>query len=215
MYRLLLSNPIEFLGWLVAFLIAIMAHEVAHGYAALKNGDPTAKMSGRMNFNPLSHFDLMGVLMFIMIGFGYAKPVPINPANFHNYRKGYFQVSVAGVLTNLLLAFVAYPLLYLALRYVPDFMLFDDFLRYFLIYLFNVNLWLMIFNLLPIYPLDGFRLVELYTKPQNPYVRFMYKYSNFVILGYLLISMLGFNVVVILSDYVSSGIIWLWGLILP
>lgn len=216
MLSVLRSNPIEFVGWLVAFLVAIMVHEVAHGYAALRNGDPTAKMSGRMNFNPLNHFDLVGVLMFVMIGFGYAKPVPINPSNFKNYRKGYFQVAISGVLTNLLMAFIAFPLFVLAIRHVPDFMLFDDFLVYFLNYMVLVNLWLMVFNLLPIYPLDGFRLVELFSKSHNKFLQFMYKYSTFIFLGYVLVVSIfpSLNIVGILSDYILQGISFLWGLVL-
>ena len=166
-----------------------------------------------MNFNPLNHFDLMGVLMFMFIGFGYAKPVPIDPRNFHNYKKGYYQVAVAGVLTNLVIAFFAYPLFVLAKNYVPDFLLFDDFLRYILQYLVLVNIWLMVFNLLPIYPLDGFRLVELYSRPHNKYVSFMYRNSQWVILGILALSIFGLNVVGVFSNYIINGIEWIWSFV--
>ncbi len=219
MLDLLFSNPIAFFGWFLAFLIAIMTHECMHGLAALHNGDPTAKYSGRMNFNPLKHFDLTGLLMCVILGFGYAKPVPIDPRNFDNYKKGMFEVSVAGVLANLAIAFFAYPLFVLAARYLPDLMLFDELIVYFLLYLVYIDVWLMIFNLLPIYPLDGFRLVELFF-PRSSYCRFMRNNSRYVFLIYILLTFLGsrfginLNVVSFLGDYVFGAISWVWGLIL-
>ncbi len=219
--NLLFTNPIAFLGWLLAFLIAIMSHEVAHGFIAMKNGDNTAKYSGRMNFNPVNHFDLTGVVMFLVLGFGYAKPVPIDPRNFTNFRRGYFQVSIAGVVTNFLIAFISYPLLMVVLRFVPDIMYFDEFLIYFFLYMVNVNLWLMVFNLLPMYPLDGFRLVELFSKPQNKFVRFMRENSRTVFLVYLLASLLGsrlgydfLNPVHFISSFIEKAFDLLWGVIL-
>lgn len=219
MIELLFTNPIAFFGWLLAFLIAVMAHENMHGLAALKNGDPTAKYSGRMNFNPLNHFDLTGLLMCLFLGFGYAKPVPVDPRNFENYKKGMIEVSLAGVITNLLMAFFAYPLFVLAQRYVPDLLLFDDLLMYFLSYLVLIDVWLAIFNLLPIYPLDGFRIVEIFA-PRSKYVRFMRRYSTYVMLAYVLLTFVGgrfgvnLNIVSYLGSYVFGGISYVWGLIL-
>lgn len=217
---LLWRNPIEFFGWLLAFLIAIMSHEVAHGFAASINGDNTAKYSGRMNFNPMKHFDLYGMLMFLILGFGYAKPVPVDPRNFRNYKKGCFEVAIAGVLTNLILAFVATPLYMLSVKYLPDMLLFDELIKYFFLYMVVINIWLMVFNLLPIYPLDGFRLVELYA-PRSRYVAFMYRYSRYVILAYLAISYMAsifnipyLNIVSYLGNFIVSGFTSLWGLII-
>lgn len=218
--RLLLQNPIEFFGWFLAFLIAIMSHEVAHGYAASINGDNTARYAGRLNFNPLKHFDLFGALMFLVIGFGYAKPVPIDSRNFRNYKKGCIMVSIAGVLTNLILAFVATPLLILATLYLPDLLLFDDLIKYFLSYMVHVNVMLMVFNLLPIYPLDGFRLVEIFA-PYSNYAKFMYKYSRIVMLVVIALIYLAdivnlpfLNIVGFISNFVKIGLLSFWGLIL-
>jgi Peptidase family M50. len=86
-----------------AAMTSIMFHEFAHAYIALKNGDLTAKLSGRLNLNPRSHFDLFGLLMFFVAGFGWAKPVPINPDNFENKKKGVFTTAIAGVTMNLML----------------------------------------------------------------------------------------------------------------
>ena len=86
---------------------AIMLHEVAHGYAAYLNGDFTAKYAGRLTLNPLKHFDILGTIMMLIVGFGWAKPVPIDSRNFTNYRKGMLMTSLAGVTMNLILAVVA------------------------------------------------------------------------------------------------------------
>lgn len=92
---------------LVAVCIALVLHEVAHGLVAKWNGDYTAKYSGRLSLNPLKHFDLIGFIMMMLVGFGYAKPVPVNPNNFKHYRRGLITVAIAGVIMNLILAFVS------------------------------------------------------------------------------------------------------------
>ena len=102
------SDILTFLIALVAIVLSIMLHEVAHGLVALWNGDDTAKRAGRLNLNPVSHFDPVGFLMLIFLRFGYAKPVPVNPYNFKNRKVGMFTVSVAGVTLNLILAFFCY-----------------------------------------------------------------------------------------------------------
>ena len=84
---------------------ALVLHEIAHGLVALWNGDTTAKNMGRLSMNPVKHFDLVGLVMMLAVGFGYAKPVPVNPYNFKHYRRGLFTVAIAGICMNLLLAF--------------------------------------------------------------------------------------------------------------
>ena len=96
----------EILLRLPIIFIAITVHEYAHGYAALKMGDPTAKLSGRLSMNPLAHMDIVGALSMLIFGFGWAKPVPINPNNFKNHKKGTVIVSLAGPISNLFLAFL-------------------------------------------------------------------------------------------------------------
>lgn len=133
-----------FLIALVAIVLSIMLHEVAHGLVALWNGDDTAKRAGRLNLNPVSHFDPVGFLMLIFLRFGYAKPVPVNPYNFKNRKVGMFTVSVAGVTLNLILAFFCYPLFVVCSEI--------NYLKTFLLYMVVVNLNLAAFNLLPLYP---------------------------------------------------------------
>lgn len=95
-----LKTLISLLYDIPAILIALTLHELAHGYVALRCGDPTAKMLGRLSFNPLKHLDPIGTLCMVLFGFGWAKPVPVNPRNFKHYRRDDLLVSVAGVVTN-------------------------------------------------------------------------------------------------------------------
>jgi Zn-dependent protease len=177
-----------------AALVAIMFHECAHAYAALKCGDMTAKLSGRLTLNPAKHFDLVGMLMFLVAGFGWAKPVPINPDNFRNKKVGILIVSLAGVATNLLLAFLSFGLLNLVqlmFSGVTRWTAFASFLRLFLFYFFMfatiVNVTLAAFNILPLYPLDGYRVVEALA-PRSAYCRFMRRYGAYILLGLVFVS---------------------------
>ena len=95
-----MEDLIIIIAQFIAATVVLSFHEFAHAFAAYKCGDPTAKYAGRMTLNPMKHFDPLGILMFAMAGFGWAKPVAINPYNFDNYKKGSFWTSAAGVLTN-------------------------------------------------------------------------------------------------------------------
>ena len=106
---------IMFFGYILAVLVAITLHEFSHAYAALKFGDPTAKNLGRLTLNPTKHFELFGLISFLLIGFGWAKPVPVNPARFTRYKAGMIWVSLSGIITNLLLAFFTALLLIILL----------------------------------------------------------------------------------------------------
>ena len=113
-YTILFSNegPIEKILLISAFLIsvffAIVLHECAHGFAAYKMGDPTAKIRGRLTLNPVAHFEPIGLVMFLMVGFGFARPVPVDPRNFRNLRKGMLVTSFAGVFVNLIQAIIGF-----------------------------------------------------------------------------------------------------------
>ena len=150
---------IRYLAIFACILVVLPVHEFAHAFAAVKAGDDTPKYAGRYTVNPFAHFDITGLLMMAVVGFGWAKPVPVNPNNFRNYKSGMFWVSVAGVLSNLAMAFVSYPLLLLSYK-LPDILLFDEFIQYFLSFMVKFNVSLFLFNLLPVFPLDGFRVVE-------------------------------------------------------
>lgn len=182
---------------LFAIVIAIMIHEVAHGFVALKQGDYTAKYAGRLTFNPVVHFDPMGVLMFLVVGIGWARPVPIDPRNFKNRKRGIFFVSIAGIVANFLLAGVCFLLFtVLSMPILSAYSVgnvFAIFGYYFLLYSVLINLSLMAFNLLPIFPLDGFKLVENFSKYGNRYVRFMYKNGQMIFIGLLALGILADN----------------------
>lgn len=143
----------------VVLFFSVIIHEVAHGYIALLNGDDTAKLNGRLTMNPLPHIDPVGtilvpaILFFSQSGilFGWAKPVPVNPRNFRNYQKGEFSVSAAGPLSNLMLAVVFAQLL----PWTGTNQGFTLLCYYGVI----INLFLMLFNLIPIPPLDGSKIV--------------------------------------------------------
>ena len=179
---------LEALLFIIAAVFSIIMHELAHGYAAIKNGDLTPRFAKRMTLNPVNHFDIIGFSLFLFIGFGWAKPVPINPSNFHNYRKGLFQVSIAGVLLNFIFAFLAYPLIILSMKLCINSgsKVFEIFYILFT-YLYVINLSLCVFNLLPIYPLDGFRILESQLRRVNPYIEFMYRYGMYVLIAFLLL----------------------------
>ena len=200
---------IMILAYIPALLIAIVMHEFAHGIVAYWNGDDTAKLAGRLNVNPVKHFDPIGFLMLAVIGFGWAKPVPIDPRRFRNYKKGMITVSLAGVVFNFLIAFVATGLFALYLFATKSAVMnmqagtaayyAFSFFEYLLVYIVLINLTLMAFNLIPVYPLDGFRLVETLAKPDNRYVAFNDRSGSFLLLGLIVL----FNVLGYISPYLD------------
>jgi len=146
----LLSDPIKALGFILGLLIGITVHEFMHAYVANYLGDPTARYQGRMTLNPIRHLDLWGTLLLLWVGFGWGKPVPINPSNFKNPRSGELLTSLAGPLSNFITAFI----FALPLRFVEGTSLYHLFGL--IIY---INLILCAFNLLPIPPLDGSKIL--------------------------------------------------------
>ncbi|WGU97110.1 site-2 protease family protein [Paenibacillus dendritiformis] len=156
---------LEMLPFLVSvLLIAFTVHEFAHAYFAWKFGDPTAKLLGRVSLNPAKHVDFLGMLFFVIAGFGWARPVPVNRDNFKHPRLMGIVVSAAGPISNLLLAFIGTIVIHLGLKFgfvqlgSPDrvHLAFYYFLNYFITY----NVLLFLFNLIPLPPLDGYRIVE-------------------------------------------------------
>ena len=185
---------ISFLAVILAALGAIILHENAHGIVALWCGDDTAKLQGRISLNPAKHFDIFGFIMFIVIGFGWARPVPVNPNNYKHRKLDSVLVALAGVFTNVVLAFVCCGLLAAFFAILKDvnevntsMYYFLYFIEYFLFYGAVINLTLLAFNILPIYPLDGFRVIEALA-PNSVYVTFMRKYGTYILLGLIILS---------------------------
>lgn len=151
----LVNDPIIFLTMVLAFLLALTVHEFTHGLVAKWEGDDTAEKLGRLTLNPLSHLDMFGSLMFLLVGFGWAKPVPIDYRNLRHRRWGPALVSLAGPAANLISAIVFAIILVWLVPVVGE----KNLLIIFLQSLFFVNLILMLFNLIPIPPLDGSHLL--------------------------------------------------------
>lgn len=141
-----------------AIVIALTVHELAHGYIALILGDDTAKKQGRLTLNPLAHLDPFGALMLLFGPFGWAKPVPVNPMNFAHPIEGMAIVAAAGPLSNITMA--AFTGFFFRLGIVAP----GSMLAAFLYILFMINIGLAVFNLLPVYPLDGSRIVMAFLK---------------------------------------------------
>ena len=142
--------------------LSIIVHEIAHGYVALKCGDPTAKLYNRLTLNPTVHFDWIGLLMIVLVGFGWAKPVPIDPRNFRHYKRDMFLVSVAGVTANVIMGSIGLFLLhFLYPLFIIDqgdiIFVFQMLGYYFLLFFVMINFMQAFFNLLPIYPLPPSR----------------------------------------------------------
>jgi Zn-dependent protease len=151
----------------IPFLAAVVFHEVGHAWMAKYWGDNTAEEQGRLTFNPLPHIDPLGTIVLPIIGmisgfalFGWAKPVPINPNRFRKYRPGLFWVSIAGVSTNMILAFISALMFAAMLKYLPgDFQLAEPLIKM-AQFAVQINILLAIFNLLPLPPFDGAKIID-------------------------------------------------------
>jgi len=173
----LLNNPILMIFFIGALLIAITIHEFMHAWTANYLGDPTAKLARRVTLNPIAHLDPIGTLMIFLVGFGWGKSVPINPNNFQNPRLGLALSSLAGPMSNLLMA-IALALLFK----VPMFS--GTLFAQFLLITIQLNLVLMLFNLIPIPPLDGSKVLALvFPEIENPKIQ---AYGIFFLLALLL-----------------------------
>lgn len=172
----------QILASFFAVVIVLTVHEFAHAYVAYRCGDPTPKLRGRLSLNPLRHFDLVGLICFTLVGFGWAKPVPINPDNFKKYRLGLGLTACAGVVVNYLCAFLFFPLMLLVLRFMPAIAFLYDFLYNFTFSLYSFSLSFCVFNLLPLYPLDGFRIVDALNRTRGKIYRFLRQYGYYILL---------------------------------
>lgn len=184
--QLLFTQPIVLFAWIVALVIAISFHEFAHAFAAYKLGDMTAKDQGRLTVNPMSHLSLVGTLMILLAGFGWGKPVPFNPYNLKNQRWGPVIIALAGPTSNLLLVILfglilrfGYPLLGLG----PENALYT-----FLLVLISMNAVLMVFNLIPIPPLDGSKMLFALLPDSAANVKnFLQQYGFIILIAFVII----------------------------
>ena len=185
LFQLFADNPALVIPWVLALLIAITIHEFAHGFAAYKLGDDTAEKEGRLTLNPLAHLDVVGTFMLVLVGFGWARPVPFNPLNLRNGRLGALIVGLAGPLSNIIMCLAFGVALKIALgTYEPS-----NFLILFLASLMVMNFVLGVFNLIPIPPLDGSKILESIVSPRFfPVVEFLEQYGNYLLIFLLIIN---------------------------
>lgn len=208
-------------AFILSILLALSFHEWAHGYVAYKLGDPTAKYEGRLTLNPLAHLDPIGTILFLTVGFGWGKPVPINPRYFRHYKRDTALVSIAGPASNLLLALVAFAGLALLSTHAIGSSVFKmidagglsatlpQFLVDFLTASVGLNLGLMAFNLLPIAPLDGSKILAAFVPYQyEEELRQFLHYGPFILL-FLLLSerFLGVNILFAWIDMITEPIL--------
>ena len=183
--RLLTQDPLAFILLAVPLLYSVILHEVAHGWVAYKMGDPTAKWMGRLSLNPLKHLDPFGTLMLFLVGFGWAKPVPINIDNIQDKRKGLIFVSSAGIIANILLAFMA--LLLSRLFSLAS----SKIMAIFISFLVQINITLAALNLIPIPPLDGSKiLMGIAPRRIGYFLASLERYGFLIIIGLLYVGIL-------------------------
>lgn len=193
-----------FLAILFVLIFSLTCHEFGHAYSAKLLGDNTAERMGRVNLNPLNHIDPIGLLAVILIGFGYAKPVPITPRNIKQPWGG-AAVAAAGPFMNLVIAIIAANLLSAAFVYNID-ALASQAAQSILFYVCFINLILMLFNLVPLGPLDGHYIME-WLLPRNlkyKYHQFNDKYGSGLFIGLILLSFIGLPIFSFLRSFSSA-----------
>lgn len=196
----------EYLVIIPAVLIAIMVHEVSHGYAAYMLGDDTAKNQGRLNFNPINHIDPFGLLCMILVGFGWARPVPVNLANLKNRKWGMSIVSLAGPVSNFILSFVCI-LIAVIIASSNTQIGFLLSLTSFLVTLASLSAGLGVFNLIPIPPLDGSNIIFPFLPGKAR--AWLYNNGQYIQFGLMALLIFGFldNILIFMRSLILDGIL--------
>ncbi|MDE0037677.1 MAG: site-2 protease family protein [Gammaproteobacteria bacterium] len=205
MVGLIFQGEIALFALLIAALVlSLSCHEFGHAYVAKLSGDDTAERAGRLTLNPVAHIDPMGLLMVVLIGFGYAKPVPTDPRNFRS-RSADLWVAAAGPAMNLILAAVAWNF-FLSMRMTGAEFFYGANVVTFFSLLVQVNLLLMIFNMIPLGPLDGHYILPYFLpeRLRRLYIDYNARYGVFALLALIVAGLLGVPVFSALMTFAQS-----------
>jgi len=182
---LFFKDPLAFFLLVIPLLYSIIIHEIAHGWVAEKMGDPTARLMGRLSLNPRSHLDPVGTMMLLLVGFGWARPVPVNFNRVSNYRKGLIYIAAAGPLANIAAAFIS--LLLLKTGGFSPWSTMSNVINTFA----YINIILASFNFIPIPPLDGSKILMGLASPRlRSQLASLEPYGMFIIIGALFLGIL-------------------------
>jgi Zn-dependent protease len=182
---ILFKNPLAFVLLAIPLLYSLILHEVAHAWVADKVGDSTARWMGRISFDPRRHLDPIGTIALLFFGFGWAKPVPINDNNFRNHRLGLILVSAAGITANIIAACLAQIVYFL---FLPSM---DSSLGLVLVQFIRINIILAAFNIIPIPPLDGSKILMGFSTRNFQYtLSRLEPYGMYIVLGLLVFNLL-------------------------
>ena len=216
MLRNILSGNIEF-GEIIAYILSTLAvifitlpiHEYAHGWAAVKLGDNTPRYQDRLTLNPLAHIDYLGAACILLFGFGWAKPVQVNQRNFRNPKRDMALTALAGPVSNIILATISlilYNLVYVLSYNVSALDSLGNISIYvamFFAYIAKINIYLAVFNLIPIPPLDGSRLLSALLPYKYYYA--LLRYERYIFLG--LLALIWFGILDIPLSYLSNAVV--------
>jgi len=210
MLQYLFTNPFSFVIWAGALLVAITVHEFAHAWTADRLGDPTARLAGRVTFNPLAHLDPIGTLMLLIFRFGWGKPVPIDPFNLRSPRRDAAVISFAGPAADLVLALILSLFIRLSHLFLnPYAILMETILTPFIF----LSVMLAIFNLIPIHPLDGGKILVGLLPRENAYkVDALLNQYGFILLIFLIFPFFGTSPII---AFISPIINFILSLLLP
>ncbi len=183
----ILSYLKDYLYIFPVLIFSLTFHEFSHAYVATKLGDPTPRQTGRLSLNPLAHLDPMGLIVMLLIRIGWAKPVQVNPLYFQNPRKGMMLTAIAGPVSNLILGFASSLVMFFCVVYSAPLPVIDIFF-----YMTILNVGLAVFNLIPVHPLDGSRVLTYFVPA---YASFSARYQQYI--------QIAFMVLLILPDYIG------------
>jgi Zn-dependent protease len=181
----LFSEPTLFFLWVVAIIVALTIHEFSHALAGKLQGDPTAELDGRLTLNPLSHIDWLGFALLVIVGFGWAKPTPFNPYNLKFKKWGAALVALAGPISNAIVVVLIGTVLAIVVRTtnLPA----DNLMIRFFLLLIEINVLLGIFNLFPIPPLDGSKVLYSFIGDRYPHVvQFLETYGTYLLIAFII-----------------------------